>query len=197
MKLVSKSTKTYFNSVDEFYSFDYLKSAKNIMQLFELLKGHELFMYDWVVEFELDHCMERAPLEYSDLKELSKYLCRTDITQIDTVSFSGIYNGEKLWGRANPRSGVLLISKSFKKCETQEVKRTLTELEKRAIMKATHKAGDRYYQFSTGLIMKRAEVNQLFYLLNDNGVWVVSGWAMGKFYDAASDYEEIFLSDLE
>lgn len=73
-------------------------------------------------------------------------------------------------------------------------KTELSELEKEKIMRATHKIGDRYYRINGRTIAKRSDSTGLFYVLEDDGEWRVSGWAMNKFYDAASDCVEIILS---
>ena len=50
---------------------------------------------------------------------------------------------------------------------------------------------DKYYKFSSGKIVKCSAANGLFYSLDKYGSWKADGSAMAKFYDAASDYDEI------
>lgn len=58
-------------------------------------------------------------------------------------------------------------------------------------MKNESNVRDRYYQFSNGTIVRRSMKNLLFYTLDENNQWVTNGYAMSKFYDAASEYDEI------
>lgn len=55
----------------------------------------------------------------------------------------------------------------------------------------------KYYQFDNGKIIMKDFETLLFYELNENGEWVVSGNIMAKFYDAASEYVEITKEEVE
>ncbi len=49
-----------------------------------------------------------------------------------------------------------------------------------------------YYRFQpSGRYFKIDKQTHLFYVLENDGRWTLSGWAMTKFYDAAYDYEEV------
>ncbi len=54
----------------------------------------------------------------------------------------------------------------------------------------------RYYQLSSGRVFRKNGRTKLFELLENRREWVVSGWAVSKFYDVASEYEEISEKEL-
>ncbi len=55
---------------------------------------------------------------------------------------------------------------------------------------------EKYYRYSGGKIVRHDTSKDLFYSLDENGVWQLDGHAMSKYFDSASEFVEI-RNDLE
>ena len=59
------------------------------------------------------------------------------------------------------------------------------------------KSNVKYYRFSSGVVFKYDLDTLDFYVLNEEGVWEKNKYLISKFYDAASEYEEIDFDELD
>ena len=214
MKLIEKETCTYWNGrmIIDYYTFDFLGSADSVMRLLHMLGEHGMEMSDIYVEFEHDHSDLYTPVKCDGMDKLNEFLHRFDPDKVEKVTFSGIVDGVVMNGTITLRSGVLSISKPTKtdnikeqkhEKSVEQVQKTVEQTENKqnllneeliAKMKASHKMGDKYYNYFDRKIVKRTE-NGLFYCLSQDGEWEVSGPAMSQFFDAAYDIVEINLFD--
>lgn len=55
---------------------------------------------------------------------------------------------------------------------------------------------EKYYMFNNGRVFKYDMINQKFFLLDKDGNWIYYPSLMDIYYDAASDYFEVTIDDI-
>lgn len=109
MKLLSKEREVYPEETIDTLYIEGLNCAEGIEELFLGLKREEYCLVDAICIYEGDHAWQRPSVLCCNFADLMETLNKSELTEINRVSFEGIHNGEEVVGTILPEPRCLIL----------------------------------------------------------------------------------------